>query len=183
MFARARRIFRTNPRGTEREQSRPREKVLTNSLYGDTSPIRKFFASRRICIYLRRAPCTRIIYFSPVVTQHPPPGRRRVGASPLFSPSDDGECTELRVGPSSSSSSNRYVFRVARLGIASWPGFAKEHSTNFDNHSKFLPRRPYVQFRRIEVRRCPRRNQTFSRTREDSSNENRIVAVFLIAND
>lgn len=35
---------------------------------------------------------------------------------------------------------NRYVFRVTRLvhGIASWHGFAKEHSPNFDNHSKFL---------------------------------------------
>lgn len=109
----------------------PPPKVLTNSLYGDTSPIRKFFLSRRICIYLRRAPCTQIIYFSPVVTQH----RQRGLAPPLF-----------RRPTANAPLLNRYVFRITRLGIASWPGFAKEHSANFDNHSKFLPHRPYVEF-------------------------------------
>jgi len=48
-------------------------------------------------------------------------------------------------------SSNRYVFRIARLvhRIASWSDFAKEHSADFDNHTKHeisFARRPYTQF-------------------------------------
>lgn len=55
-------------------------KVLTSSLYGDTSSIRKFFAG--ICIYLRRMPCTQIIYFSPTVTQHQSTGASGAAISP-----------------------------------------------------------------------------------------------------
>jgi hypothetical protein len=49
------------------------------------------------------------------------------GAAAAISPAD-----------TAAPSSNRYVFRVALLvlRIVSWPGFAKEHSANFDNHSE-----------------------------------------------
>lgn len=135
MFAQSEEYFTTNPRGTSNHAlARSPDKF---PLWGHV-PIRKFFAkAAESCIYLRRAPCTRIIYFSPVVTQRRhSEGWRLLAISP--SDNDDGECTVVV----------EFVTYSARPvhGIASWPAFAKEHSPNFDNHSKFLPHRSYVHF-------------------------------------
>lgn len=135
-----RRICRTNL-GVECKQSSP-PKVLTNSLYEDTSLIRKFFADRSVFTFgAYRVPGLFIF----------PRWLHSTGSCGGLAP------PLLRQPTTNAPSSNHYVFRVARLvhEIASWPGFTKEYSTNFDNHSKFLSHQPYIPRWNIKYKRSP----------------------------
>lgn len=116
---RARTKFYTESR-TEQAVT-PSPKVLTSSLYDWTRPDKKVFREPPESVFAL-AVYPDYLFF---------PGG-------CTAPTDAGGKGGERFGDAPSS--NRYVFRVALLvpGITSWPGFAKEHSANFDNHSKFL---------------------------------------------
>lgn len=115
------------------------------------APRRKFFASRRNLYLPSVHPgCTRIIYFSPVVTQERQAEWRRRRPPTAISP-----CRSTR-RVHAIDKSLRIPRRAARARNCELvAGFAKEHSANFDNHLKLEipPLAPRPSFPLAPIRR------------------------------
>lgn len=142
MFARsdeyfARVKFRTKSRTELASTVTSSPKVLTSPLLlTGTRPRQESFSrTTGIGIYLRRTQCIfGLFIFPPVVTQHRQRGRELVSL-PFISPSHYFD-------PRHPSAPCRRIVTYSALfawlvhGITSRSDFAKEHSANFDNHSK-----------------------------------------------